>query len=263
MKESGCTLLMFGLESGNQRTLNLMSKGTKLDDVEKIIRNLKDVGIGIHVYLIFGFPGETDEEAEDTLRFIEKNRDFLDSGFAHEFGLEWGSPIHTHYRDFGITKIKVVSEGFLDTQYEFSQKIKNRHTANYYCSKARDIFRKQEMRRLIKKGIDVSSIQKNYCIVSFNFDIDEIKQSLKTVDTSENSSYRIERNPSQYIYNLFSGYPVKFSQEELAEIETIHVHGNDKEISNFINEEPTLFKKLMNYYFIDFGNSAVRNRNQV
>ena len=75
----GCRMLRFGLESGSQRVLNLMNKGTNVQTAASILKKLHTVGILTHVYLMFGYYGETKEDRAETVRFLEQNRSYIDS----------------------------------------------------------------------------------------------------------------------------------------------------------------------------------------
>ncbi|MHB8874281.1 MAG: B12-binding domain-containing radical SAM protein [Myxococcaceae bacterium] len=73
LARSGCTLLQLGLESGSQRVLDRLAKGTRLDEVSRILANLARAGIAAYVYIMLGTPGETEEDAELTRRFLEEH----------------------------------------------------------------------------------------------------------------------------------------------------------------------------------------------
>ena len=73
LKQSGCSMLKLGLESGDQQILDTMNKGIDLKRVQKILNNLQAVGISTYVYLLFGTPAETIESAEKTLNFVKAN----------------------------------------------------------------------------------------------------------------------------------------------------------------------------------------------
>lgn len=72
LRASGCVMLKLGLESGDQKVLNSMNKGTDLKQAAKVLENLHEVGIASYVYLLFGTPSETRTEAERTRSFIEE-----------------------------------------------------------------------------------------------------------------------------------------------------------------------------------------------
>jgi hypothetical protein len=51
MAESGCKYLLWGLESGNQRVLDLMDKGSKVEDVSWVLKRAYAAGINNHVFM--------------------------------------------------------------------------------------------------------------------------------------------------------------------------------------------------------------------
>ncbi|HSR10419.1 MAG TPA: radical SAM protein, partial [Thermodesulfobacteriota bacterium] len=54
LKKSGCVLLQIGLESGNEKVLDALQKGIRLETAGRVLRNLKHAGIAAYVYLLFG-----------------------------------------------------------------------------------------------------------------------------------------------------------------------------------------------------------------
>lgn len=70
MVEAGVRELFIGQESGDQRILNAMKKGTKLDQVKPAIRALGPHDIRVYLGLIHGFPGETAESVEATRSLV-------------------------------------------------------------------------------------------------------------------------------------------------------------------------------------------------
>lgn len=61
MKEAGCKKLIFGIESGSQRVLQLMRKPYKIADAKRIMKEAYEVGIQVTNNFMFGFPGESRE----------------------------------------------------------------------------------------------------------------------------------------------------------------------------------------------------------
>lgn len=74
MAEHGCTMLRFGLESGSQRVLNLMNKGINIEVASAILQEASACGIKSHVYIMFGYPGETLEDRCATVEFLRAHR---------------------------------------------------------------------------------------------------------------------------------------------------------------------------------------------
>jgi len=68
MKRSGFRLLLFGLESGNQQTLDRLKKNVKVEDIVSSCRKAKEAGLEPHITLMFGYPWETRADAMKTLQ---------------------------------------------------------------------------------------------------------------------------------------------------------------------------------------------------
>ena len=96
MSKSGCQKLVLGLESYNQRILDLMKKGIRTDVVKRILDECLNAGISFHLYTIVGFPTETEKEAMETLDFVLRKEYLSSRGFSclpSLFGMEKDSPI--------------------------------------------------------------------------------------------------------------------------------------------------------------------------
>lgn len=72
LKETGCMQVFVGTESGNQDTLNLIQKGTKLTDYLRLVEMSRDVGLPLRFSMIVGFPNESEKSINETLDFIER-----------------------------------------------------------------------------------------------------------------------------------------------------------------------------------------------
>lgn len=72
MKKSGCRLLCVGYESGDQKVLDNIGKGLKLEEIYQFTKDAKKAGILIHGCFLVGNPGETKETLEKTLEMAKK-----------------------------------------------------------------------------------------------------------------------------------------------------------------------------------------------
>ncbi len=67
MKRSGCWKLLIGVESGNQRSLDILNKGETVEQIEKAVGWIKKANINVFATFIFGIPGETYQDALKTI----------------------------------------------------------------------------------------------------------------------------------------------------------------------------------------------------
>ncbi|UCC57632.1 MAG: cobalamin-dependent protein [Candidatus Bathyarchaeum sp.] len=72
MREANCQQVFFGVESGCQKILDAVKKGTTVQQNEKAIRLAKDVGLFVAVSVIIGYPGETKDMLQETIDLIRK-----------------------------------------------------------------------------------------------------------------------------------------------------------------------------------------------
>ena len=99
---SGCKFLHFGFESGSERVLELMGKATTLDTMRRTLQLSSEAGIWNHVMGFFGFPGETYEDAKDSIKFLEENREYIHSIGFGTFDLTKYAPIMKNLDKYGI-----------------------------------------------------------------------------------------------------------------------------------------------------------------
>lgn len=71
MKEAGCWEIHYGVESGNQRLLDLITKDITLEQVREAVKWTQAVGIEIKGFFILGLPTETREESQATINFAK------------------------------------------------------------------------------------------------------------------------------------------------------------------------------------------------
>ena len=70
MKHINFRMLLYGLESANQKTLNKINKGIDIDKAVKELKIASKAGLENHIAVMFGFPWETDQDAIRTLKLV-------------------------------------------------------------------------------------------------------------------------------------------------------------------------------------------------
>ncbi|MDP3728521.1 MAG: radical SAM protein [bacterium] len=124
----GLHSVSWGVESGSQRILDLMKKGTDIEKVPQVLKESHDTGIQNILYIMFAFPTETKEEFMETINFLEKNQENIDLVCTSIFGLQHGAKAYESPEEYGIIEIKekqrTVLEGSIT--YKIKQGITNK-----------------------------------------------------------------------------------------------------------------------------------------
>ena len=72
MKEAGCKIIHFGVETGSEKILELINKKITLQEIEKGIEMSKRAGIETACFFMFGFPGETEADFLKTINLAKR-----------------------------------------------------------------------------------------------------------------------------------------------------------------------------------------------
>lgn len=74
LARAGCEIIWLGAESGSQKILNAMEKGTTVAQIYEAARRLHGAGVKVGFFLQFGYPGETRQDIEKTLQMVRDCR---------------------------------------------------------------------------------------------------------------------------------------------------------------------------------------------
>jgi len=101
MKEAGCVLLKFGIESGSQRIIDILDKNTYNLDWIKTSYNAfhyaRKIDIATCALFIIGNPTETEQEVKNTIKLARKLKpDFIQ---IHFFTIYPGSIIYERFKN--------------------------------------------------------------------------------------------------------------------------------------------------------------------
>ncbi len=105
LRESGCVHVSFGVESGSPEILagHAMDKRQTPEQIRTALEAAHRAGIRSRIYLIVGFPGESEETLAETLTLVKSCP--WDEFSAYPLIAYPGTPIHDHPERYGITHI--------------------------------------------------------------------------------------------------------------------------------------------------------------
>jgi anaerobic magnesium-protoporphyrin IX monomethyl ester cyclase len=117
--KAGCRSLYYGLESANERIIKLVKKDTDIEAAKINLEQAKRVGIWSHVMCFYGFPSETEAEAEDTRNFLIENQHRIPSVEMYFFVLYKNAPVMFAKDEYKID-VKVNPEHDLALDYYYT-----------------------------------------------------------------------------------------------------------------------------------------------
>jgi radical SAM superfamily enzyme YgiQ (UPF0313 family) len=72
MKQANFRFILYGMESGNQYTLDKLDKGLKVLEIEEGVRMAKKAGLEPHLTIMLGYPWETEDMANNTINLAKE-----------------------------------------------------------------------------------------------------------------------------------------------------------------------------------------------
>lgn len=73
LKETGCFRIWIGAESGSQKIIDLMDRRVDVNQVRDMIKLTRKHGIEAGTFIMLGYPGETEEDIEETIRHLKQS----------------------------------------------------------------------------------------------------------------------------------------------------------------------------------------------
>jgi radical SAM superfamily enzyme YgiQ (UPF0313 family) len=105
LDKGGCRMMLFGLETASEPVVDYMDKGTQVETMSRVLKESTQAGIWNHTFFFFGFPGETIENAQETVNFLYAHQNEIHSASAGTFLLERYAPAHLYPSQFGVKRI--------------------------------------------------------------------------------------------------------------------------------------------------------------
>lgn len=121
LAEAGMVAVSGGLEVASDRLLKLMDKGVTIQQTADACRHLRDAGIMVHTYLMYGFPTETLQETVDALETVRRMFDegIVQSAFWHRYAMTCHSPSGHHPEAFGARRTGTAAHPFCNNEVDW------------------------------------------------------------------------------------------------------------------------------------------------
>lgn len=104
MARAGCIGVTGGLEVASDRLLKFINKGVTVRQVANVTRAFTGVGIGVHAYLMYAIPSQTEQEVIDSLEIVRQlfEHRCIDPASWHQFFATAHSPVGVRPELFGV-----------------------------------------------------------------------------------------------------------------------------------------------------------------
>ena len=119
MERGGCSMILFGLESASEQIMKAMVKGTELEHMSRILHESNEAGIWNHTFFFFGFPGETLEDAQETVNFLFDHKPYINSSALGTFLMERDSPAHRFPETYKVKRVIEQPEKDLTIYFDY------------------------------------------------------------------------------------------------------------------------------------------------
>ncbi len=110
IQKAGGRVMLWGIESGSQEILQLMKKGTKVEEMEQVLKNSSEAGIRNLVFIMFGFPGEAKDDFQMTIDFLQRNQKHIHAISKGLFMLVEGCEAQKRPERFFIRNMKALPD---------------------------------------------------------------------------------------------------------------------------------------------------------
>ena len=109
---NGLREMLIGVESGSNRILGIVNKGTTVETNKKSIRMLHRLGIKVKCAMIIGLPSESPETLKETWEFCEDMQRYVSDWDFTVFSPYPGSQVYEHPENYDIKFDKTEMHAF-------------------------------------------------------------------------------------------------------------------------------------------------------
>lgn len=143
LANAGCESIWMGAESGSQKILDAMDKGTKIDQIYEATRLLKKNKIKTCFFLQFGYTGETKDEIDKTMQMV---RDLM----PDDIGISVSYPLPgTKFYDRVVSQMKTKHNWNVSDDFEMM--FDGEYTSDFYRVLHKRVHKEYRTRQLISE----------------------------------------------------------------------------------------------------------------
>ncbi len=144
LARAGCVEVWMGVESGSQKILDAMDKGTRVEQIPIARERLREAGIKACFFLQFGYPGETFDDVMATVQMV---RDTLpdDIGVSVSYPLA-GTRFHE------LVEAQLGAKSHWDESNDLAMMFRGTYTTPFYRQLHETLHRDLELRRRLGPG---------------------------------------------------------------------------------------------------------------
>lgn len=129
-KKNGCSMVMFGIETFNQRLLNFIKKGINVETSRYCLKLFHENGIKTYAWLMSALPSETMDDAEKDFMDLKKEIKNIDAFSIGSFFLSKNTDMYMSPSKYNITRINDDDPYDFDSHYE-GEKIDRRKIMDF------------------------------------------------------------------------------------------------------------------------------------
>lgn len=145
LAEAGCESLWMGAESGSQKILDAMDKGTTIGEIYEATRLLKKYGIKTCFFLQFGYTGETMTEINETIKMVNEL-------MPDDIGISVSYPLPgTKFYDKVVSQMKTKHNWQLSDDFEMM--FDGEYSTEFYRALHKRVHKEYRTRQLLHEPI--------------------------------------------------------------------------------------------------------------
>lgn len=120
LKRAGAHTVAFGLESANPEVLQAIDKRLDTEKMAQAIRTVQQAGMEVELFTLFGLPGESFDQACQTLDFVKANGVAVEgNSISQQLHLFFGTPIESAPAEHGILPHDLTKPSYLAVCRDF------------------------------------------------------------------------------------------------------------------------------------------------